>query len=50
MQASQFAQKESVELFQMLFFKELTSKGQECVTDAVILQIRANGLLVFVPR
>ncbi|XP_062845644.1 DIS3-like exonuclease 1 [Trichomycterus rosablanca] len=49
--AAQHAQKQSVELFQCLYFRDKDPLTDElCVADAVIYSIRANGVLVFVPR
>ncbi|XP_070541854.1 DIS3-like exonuclease 1 isoform X2 [Ptychodera flava] len=49
--ASQHAQKASQELFQSLFFKDKDPEKDECCTvDAVIFELRANGMLVFIPR
>ncbi|XP_039629459.1 DIS3-like exonuclease 1 [Polypterus senegalus] len=49
--AAQRAQKQSVELFQCLYFKDKDPLVDErCVADAVIYSIRENGVLAFVPR
>ncbi|XP_028812152.1 DIS3-like exonuclease 1 [Denticeps clupeoides] len=49
--AAQIAQKQSTELFQCLYFKDKDPVTDErCVADAVVYSIRANGMLVFVPR
>ncbi|KAK6476934.1 DIS3-like exonuclease 1 [Huso huso] len=49
--AAQHAQKQSTELFQCMYFKDKDPVTDErCIADAVIYSIRANGLLVFVPR
>ncbi|KAL2089025.1 hypothetical protein ACEWY4_015924 [Coilia grayii] len=49
--AAQHAQKQSTELFQCLYFKDKDPLTDErCTADAVIYAIRANGMLVFVPR
>ncbi|KAJ8029401.1 DIS3-like exonuclease 1 [Holothuria leucospilota] len=49
--AAQNAQQDSQELFQALFFRDKDSETDECCcVDAVIQGIRANGLLIFVPR
>ncbi|XP_078361482.1 DIS3-like exonuclease 1 [Oculina patagonica] len=50
MQAAQNAQKESVDLFQSLFFQDLPEDDERRNCDAVIFNLRANGVLVFVPR
>lgn len=49
--AAQNAQQDSQELFQALFFRDKDPETDECCcVDAVIQGIRANGLLIFVPR
>ncbi|KAG7468253.1 hypothetical protein MATL_G00140980 [Megalops atlanticus] len=49
--AAQHAQKQSTELFQCLYFKDKDPMTDErCVADAVVYAIRANGMLVFIPR
>ncbi|XP_030620937.1 DIS3-like exonuclease 1 [Chanos chanos] len=49
--AAQQAQKQSTELFQCLYFKDKDpQKDERCVADAIVYAIRANGMLVFVPR
>lgn len=49
--AAQHAQKQSTELFQCLYFRDKDPLTDErCVADAIIYSIRANGVLVFVPR
>ncbi|KAL9987682.1 hypothetical protein ACROYT_G002028 [Oculina patagonica] len=48
--AAQNAQKESVDLFQSLFFQDLPEDDERRNCDAVIFNLRANGVLVFVPR
>ena len=50
LQASQYAQKESLQLFQMLFFSNKEDDQPARLADAVVFQIRLNGLLVFLPR
>ncbi|XP_062516622.1 DIS3-like exonuclease 1 [Corticium candelabrum] len=47
--AAQQAQRSSVELFQAIFFSDV-SDDQKCVCEAVIFGFRSNGLLVFIPR
>ncbi|ELU13403.1 hypothetical protein CAPTEDRAFT_108980 [Capitella teleta] len=47
---SQDAQKESVRLFQCLYFASKPEDDDCRLADAVIFTVRANGLLVFVPR
>lgn len=49
-QAAQNAQKESVDLFQCLFFQDLSEDDERRNCDAVIFSLRANGFLVLVPR
>lgn len=49
-QAAQNAQRDSQELFQYLYFKQKDLNNECCRADAIIFQIRANGLMVFVPR
>jgi len=49
-QASQYAQRESQELFQCLFFRGRGTDDDKCVVDAIVCQLRANGVMVFVPR
>ena len=49
-QAAQYAQRESQELFQCLYFKGRGTDDENCVVDAVIFQLRLNGVFVFVPR
>ena len=48
--AAQNAQKESVDLFQSIFFQDLPEDDDRRICDAVIFSLRANGVLVFVPR
>ncbi|XP_076854118.1 DIS3-like exonuclease 1 [Brachyhypopomus gauderio] len=49
--AAQHAQKQSVELFQYLYFRDKDPLTDErCVADAIIYTIRANGVLVFIPQ
>lgn len=48
--ASQNAQRDSQELFQCLFFKGKDENNENCIVDAVIYQLRNNGVYVFVPR
>ncbi|XP_068131120.1 DIS3-like exonuclease 1 [Hyperolius riggenbachi] len=49
--AAQHCQKQSVELFQCMFFKDKDQDtDQRCVCDAIIYSIRTNGVLLFVPR
>lgn len=48
--AAQNAQKESIDLFQSIFFQDLPEGDERRICDAVIFSLRANGVLVFVPR
>ncbi|VDH97529.1 DIS3-like exonuclease 1 [Mytilus galloprovincialis] len=48
--ASQYAQRDSQELFQCLYFKGRDSNDECCIVDAVIFQLRNNGVYVFIPR
>ncbi|CAH3019970.1 unnamed protein product [Porites evermanni] len=48
--AAQNAQKESVDLFQSIFFQDLPEDDDRRNCDALIFSLRANGVLVFVPR
>nr|XP_054756295.1 DIS3-like exonuclease 1 [Lytechinus pictus] len=48
--AAQNAQKDSQELFQALFFKDREPSDEACIVDAIIQNLRANGVLVFIPR
>ncbi|XP_066512745.1 DIS3-like exonuclease 1 [Hoplias malabaricus] len=49
--AAQHAQKQSIELFQCLYFRDKDPLTDErCVADAIIYSIRANGILVFLPQ
>ncbi|XP_067827366.1 DIS3-like exonuclease 1 isoform X1 [Heptranchias perlo] len=49
--AAQRVQKQSVELFQCMYFKDKDpSSDDRCTSDGIIYSIRANGVLVFVPR
>ena len=50
LKAAQNAQKESVDLFQSIFFQDLPEDDERRICDAVIFSLRANGVLVFVPR
>lgn len=47
--AAQQAQKQSQELFLGLFFKEKTD-DEICMVDAVLLQLRNNGFIAYIPR
>nr|KAG5699567.1 hypothetical protein BaRGS_033763 [Batillaria attramentaria] len=48
--AAQHAQRDSQELFQSMFFREHEAEKDVCTVDAIIYQLRANGLMVYVPR
>ncbi|KAJ7311275.1 hypothetical protein JRQ81_006890 [Phrynocephalus forsythii] len=49
--AAQHAQKQSTELFQCMYFKDKYPEREEHGrADGIIYSIRANGVLVFVPR
>ncbi len=48
--AAQNAQRDSQTLFQTLFFRGKAPDDPRCIVDAVIFDIRTNGLLVYVPR
>ncbi|XP_031571497.1 DIS3-like exonuclease 1 [Actinia tenebrosa] len=48
--AAQLAQKESVQLFETLFFQSMEENDERRIVDAIIFSIRSNGLLVFVPK
>ncbi|XP_076444045.1 DIS3-like exonuclease 1 [Babylonia areolata] len=48
--AAQNAQRDSQELFQSIFFRDHEDIEDVCTADAVIYQLRSNGVFVFVPR
>lgn len=48
--AAQLIGKESIKLFQILYFKNKKPDDPECIVDSVIYSIRNNGVLVFVPK
>jgi DIS3-like exonuclease 1 len=48
--AAQDAQRASLELFQALYFRQHGARTDVCTADAVVLTLRSNGLIVFVPR
>lgn len=48
--SAQYAQRESQELFQCLYFRGRGTDEENCIVDAVIYQLRVNGVFVFVPR
>ena len=48
--AAQLAQRASQTLFQTLFFRGRAPDDPRCVADAVVFAVRANGVLVYVPR
>ncbi|XP_067120296.1 DIS3-like exonuclease 1 [Centruroides vittatus] len=48
--AAQFIGRESVKLFQTLYFKDKKPDDPECIVDAVVYSIRSNGILIFIPK
>uniref|UniRef100_A0A8C5MFD5 DIS3-like exonuclease 1 n=1 Tax=Leptobrachium leishanense TaxID=445787 RepID=A0A8C5MFD5_9ANUR len=49
--AAQQCQKQSVELFQCMFFKDKDpERDLRCTCDAIIYAIRTNGVILFLPR
>ncbi|KAL4227599.1 DIS3 mitotic control [Mactra antiquata] len=48
--SSQYAQRESQELFQCLYFRGRGTEDENCIVDAVIFQLRDNGVFTFIPR
>ncbi|CAM9816148.1 DIS3-like exonuclease 1 [Lampetra fluviatilis] len=49
--AAQQAQKESIELFQCLFFRDKDPEQDDrCVEDGIVYSLRADGVLIHVPR
>ncbi|XP_078097275.1 DIS3-like exonuclease 1 isoform X1 [Mustelus asterias] len=48
--AAQRVQKQSIELFQCMYFKDKDPSDERYTADGIIYSIRANGVLVFVPR
>ncbi|KAM4748024.1 DIS3-like exonuclease 1 [Rhinophrynus dorsalis] len=49
--AAQHCQKQSTELFQCMFFKDKDPEyDPHCICDAIVYSIRANGVLLFIPR
>ncbi|XP_069767412.1 DIS3-like exonuclease 1 isoform X2 [Narcine bancroftii] len=49
--AAQRVQKQSIELFQCMYFKDKDPTSDDCcIADGIIYSIRANGVLVFVPK
>ncbi|KAM9311270.1 DIS3-like exonuclease 1 [Gastrophryne carolinensis] len=49
--AAQHCQKQSVELFQCMFFKDKDPEcDPRCICDAIVYSIRTNGVLLFLPR
>lgn len=49
-QEAQNAQKESVVMFESLFFGSLDDNDDRRLVDAVVFSLRTNGVLVYVPR
>ena len=47
-QTAKFAQMASTELYQCLYFAQ--KRGDRCLCDAVIYDVRAYGVMVMVPR
>ena len=50
LQEAQNAQRDSLELYQTLFFKSRPAEDECHTVDAIIFQLRSNGVLVLVPR
>ncbi|KAH3840740.1 hypothetical protein DPMN_114196 [Dreissena polymorpha] len=48
--SSQYAQRESLELFQCLYFRSHGTDDGNCIVDAMTFQLRLNVILVFIPR
>ena len=48
--AAQYAQRDSQQLFQTLFFSDKADDDDVCVVNAVVFETRCNGVMVFVPR
>ena len=48
--SAQLAQRESQLLFQTLYFKDKSVDDDRCIVDAIIIALRANGFLVYIPR
>ncbi|KAL8586444.1 hypothetical protein ACOMHN_050039 [Nucella lapillus] len=48
--AAQNAQRDSQELFQSMFFRDREDGDDVCTSDAIVYQLRTNGVFVFVPR
>lgn len=48
--AAQNAQRDSQDSFLALYFKDKGDDDEFCIVQAVIFQLRDNGILVFVPR
>ncbi|XP_066912186.1 DIS3-like exonuclease 1 isoform X2 [Clytia hemisphaerica] len=44
------AQKESLDFFQAMYFKEHSEDDEICVVDALVYQFKSNGVLVFIPK
>ncbi|GAB1611006.1 DIS3-like exonuclease 1 [Argonauta hians] len=50
--AAQNAQRDSQKMFQALYFKDKSPEkdSDDLIAEAIVIQLRANGVLVFVPR
>lgn len=48
--AAQNAQRDSQEMFQAFFFRDRSADSDCFVADAIVVQLRANGVVVFLPR
>jgi DIS3-like exonuclease 1 len=47
--AAQQTQRMSAQLFQTLYFKDLSLADERCIVDGVIYSLRTNGFLVHIP-
>ncbi|XP_023335142.1 DIS3-like exonuclease 1 [Eurytemora carolleeae] len=47
--SAQLAQRMSAQLFQTLYFKGLPLSDPRCIVDAVVLSLRSNGFIVYIP-
>lgn len=48
--AAQNAQRASQEMFQAFFFRDRSADSECLVADAIVIQLRANGVVVFLPK
>eukprot|EP00050_Salpingoeca_kvevrii_P012604 m.23790 g.23790 ORF g.23790 m.23790 type:complete len:1095 (-) comp4173_c0_seq1:8-3292(-) len=48
--ASKISQQDSLQLFQALYFQDRESDPEACVADGVIVQLRGNGFLCYLPK